>query len=156
MHNIMAKRDGFEPVDDRPVALPVGVSRPTEADRLHGLMQRLFLDMRNQNEVDTFEDSLDFDVEDDDDLPVSVSQSEMRYMKEERLLTEAEEAARVVAHRRDALTWKEKYYGKRSADERGKGSDSDGFEVAGGERGQASKQSTQQRSDARTTEKAGE
>lgn len=113
VHDNMAKYNGFEPVDNKPVALPVGFVKPTEADRLHGLMQRLFVDMREQSSRDSFEDSLDFDMEEDDELPINVSQSEMRYMQEERLLTDAVEADRVVRHRRDAKSFKDKYYGGR-------------------------------------------
>lgn len=112
----MAKRDGFEPTNDKPVALPVGYKPPTEADRLHGLMSRLIVDMHGRSDVESLDESLDFDTGDDDGDEMfasrGVSQSEIRYMQEESLLTDAIEADRVVRHRRDALTWKGKYYGK--------------------------------------------
>lgn len=133
----MAKNDGFEPVDNRPVALPVGYVKQPEADRLKGLMERLFVDMRTQNEADSFEDSLDFDVDEDD----PISPSEMRYMVEERVLTEAEEAATVVRHRLDAKSFKDKYHGKRDSDQGRKGAGSDGTEVAGRQRNATGEQS---------------
>lgn len=90
----------FEKRDDRPVALPVGMKPPTEADRLKSLMARLIVEASSNKENETFEESLDFDVEGEDELPVEVSQSEMRYMHEERLLTEAEQAAKMAHQRR--------------------------------------------------------
>lgn len=104
----------YEKRDDKPVALPAGHKPVSEADRLHGLMSRLLVDLHGRSDVETLDESLDFDVGDEpDEVFFGVSQSEMRYMSEERLLTEAEEAARVVVHRRDAKHFKDKYYGKR-------------------------------------------
>lgn len=110
----MAKNDGFEPVDDRPVAVPVKLRAPIgEVDRLRDLMARLVVDMRDQNGVESFEESLDFEVDDDDDGPIS--QSETRYMQEEKLLTEAEEAHRVMLQRREAAKFKRRFkYGEDS------------------------------------------
>lgn len=107
----MAKRDGFEPVDDRPVAVPVQFRGPQgEVDRMREMMASLVRDLRGHQEVESFEESLDFVVDDDDDEPIS--NSETRYMKEERLLTEAEEAAKVVEQRRAAAQYLERVHGK--------------------------------------------
>lgn len=146
-----------EKVDNKPVALPVGYKPPTEADRLKGLMSRLIGEMHGRSDVESFEDSLDFDTGDDDDDPFpSVSHSELRYMKEETMLTDAREADRVVRHRRDDANYKERYYGKGNSGERREGSRSDGSEAARGERGKAGEQSAEQRSDARAPEKSGD
>lgn len=126
----MAKRNGFEPVDDKPVAVPVKFrSPPGEVDRLRTLMANLVVDMRGRNDVESFEESLDFETDEDDD---PVSHSEQRYMQEEKLLTEAQEAVRVATQRRDAAQrWKEFNRGKggnrrEGTDEGGKRDSGDG------------------------------
>lgn len=144
VHEIMAKRDGFEPEDDRKVAVPVEFRRPLgEVDRMRSMMAQLIVELRDNPHVESFEDSLDFDTGEEDD---PISPSEMRFMKEEFLLTEAQEARKVALQRRAANEFKEKLYGKdrgrREGAERGGNRDAekqrgDGSEKrgAGGEEG---------------------
>lgn len=110
------KRNGFEPEDDSKVAVPVKFRAPPgEVDRLREMMGRVINDLRGRDDVESFEESLDFEVEDDD--PTPVSQSEQRYMTEEKLLTEQEEAARVVLQRRAAANFRRQYgRGKEGSD----------------------------------------
>lgn len=106
------KRDkGLEYLDNTPVAVPVKFRGGNYAgpDKMRQMMRELIVDMRGRSEVESFEESLDFEVDDDDDpLSSRVSQSEMRYMQEEKLLTEAEEASKVVVQRRDAANYRRK------------------------------------------------
>lgn len=111
VHNDMAHdKDGFEILDDTPVTVPVKFRQaPGEVDRLRSMMAQLVVDMRSRHDVETFEESLDFDVDDDDDeLSRSLSRSETRYMKEEVLLTEHEEAERIRLQRRAAYEWRKR------------------------------------------------
>lgn len=97
----------FEKVDNKPVALPVGFKKDPEADRLHMLMRKLVVDLEKRgvipNHAESFEESLDFQLPDDEDgeviLSSVVSPSEMRYMQEEKLLQETVEASRMVMRR---------------------------------------------------------
>lgn len=129
----MAKRDGLEPRDDRPVALPVGFKAPTEVDRLHGLMARLIVDMRGQKETESFEESLDFEVDDDEVLPVT--HSEMRFMTEEKLLTDAKEASTKVNEHVAHNRWRDKYVRKDgvAGDRKGSGDAGEKRSTSGGE-----------------------
>lgn len=98
---VVVKDKGLEYLDTTPVAVPVRFRQaPGEVDRLKTIMKNLIVELDGRDNVESFEESLDFDVDDDDDLLSSgVSQSELRYMKEENLLTEKEEADRVVSQR---------------------------------------------------------
>lgn len=120
----------FEKVDGKPVALPSHVKKPTEADRLKEIMGRLIREVGDGNRRETLEESLDFELGEDDGDEMfarfGVSQSEMRYMKEENLLTEAEEAARIRHQRhRDADFYRRFKNGKENERRRG-GSERDG------------------------------
>lgn len=113
----------FEKVDNKPVALPVGFKLDPEADRMKMLLGRLVKDLEHRgvipNEVESFEDALDFNLPDDEDGDVvfaahtgGVSPSEMRYMAEEKMLQEAQEADSMVWHRKLDAQLKEKRNGK--------------------------------------------
>lgn len=102
----VAVRKIFEKVDDRPVALPVNMKPPTEVDRMREMMRRLIVEVSQNPQRESFEESLDFRDDEDEEV---VSPSETRYMKEERLLTEAEEASKVVMQRRAAYNWRKKH-----------------------------------------------
>lgn len=103
----MPKRDGFEPVDDRPVAVPVRFRAPPgEVDRMREMMARLSKEMGKVG-VETLDESLDFNIDEDDDGPISPS--ETRLMVEERLLTEREEADRIIAQRREAALLRRRF-----------------------------------------------
>lgn len=118
----MARNKGFERVNDSPVAVPVEFKRAVgEVDRMRSMMANLVRDLRDRDDVESLEESLDFDVDEDQDMEDDVSQSELRYMTEEKLLTEKEEAARVMLQRREAAKLRERFdYGKdRDRRERG-------------------------------------
>lgn len=107
------KDKGREYLDDTPVAVPVKFRGVPSGDRVRELMHTLIRDMRDREGVETFEESLDFEVDDDDpDLSSVVSHSEQRYMTEEKLLTEAVEADKVVLQRRAAAQFRRKYHGE--------------------------------------------
>lgn len=114
----------YEKVDKSKVAVPVQFRQPPgEVDRLRSMMASLVVELRNKDDVESFEESLDFELEDDDfDLSSGVSQSEHRLMQEERLLTEAEEASRVLLQRREAANLERKLRGSGTGAERGKAS----------------------------------
>lgn len=115
----------FEKVDNKPVALPVGFKPNPEADRLHHLMRHLIRDLEVKgvipNRAESFEESLDFNLPDDEDgdvilgahLSSGISQSELRYMEEEKMLTEATEVANMNMQRRAAIEYKESRHGKK-------------------------------------------
>lgn len=135
VHDNMAKRNGFEPSDSKKVSVPVEFRRPPgEVDKMRRMMRELIEEVSSGGKAETFEESLDFRLDDDEDY---VSPSETRYMTEERLLTEAEEASRVLMQRRAANEIKEKLYGKgkRGSDAGGKGG------VEGGDGGVSEKRS---------------
>lgn len=122
----MAKRNGFEPVDDKPVAVPLKFrSPPGEVDRLRSMMANLVVSLRGQDDVESFEESLDFEDPDDED---PLSHSEMRYMREEVLLTEAQQAAKVASQRRAADEYRRNKHGseKRGVDGSGASGDARG------------------------------
>lgn len=99
------KEPGFEYLDDTPVAVPVKFSRaPMEVQRLKNLIREVSLEIANQG-GESFEESLDFDIEEDEPLTTG----ELRYMQEERLLTEAESAAKIQHHRNAVNSWRQKY-----------------------------------------------
>lgn len=144
----------YEKVDNKPVALPVGFKKDPEADRLHHLMRTLVLDLEKKgvipNQVESFEESLDFQLPDDEDgdlaLAAHVSQSEMRYMQEESMLTEFQETSKMVSQRRDAANYRRKKYGSQDerrsggSERRGNEDSSHGVGDAPQERGSAGKQ----------------
>lgn len=113
----MAKDKGFEYLDDSPVEVPVKLRRK---DSWAEMVQHVAAELSrraSQEGDESFEDSLDFGDEDDDDLPISPS--ETRYLKEEELLTEALEAARIrTARYRAAQIQKEMNRGKKHEPER--------------------------------------
>lgn len=136
----------FEKVDNKPVALPVGIKLDPEADRMKMLLGRLVKDLEQRgvipNEVESFEDSLDFALPDDEDGDVvfaahtgGVSPSEMRYMAEENLLREAHEADSMKAHRdldaklKENANERKESKGRRDRVERS--GDGDGSDVSG-------------------------
>lgn len=97
------KDKGLEYLDTTPVAVPVRFrQRPGEVDRLKDMMRNLIVELRDREGIESFEESLDFEVDDEDDGLPAISQSEMRYMKEENLLTEKQEVDRVIMQRRAA------------------------------------------------------
>lgn len=104
----MAKNDGFEKCDDRPVAVPVRYRGPVgEVDRLKHLMRTLIVEAGANGRRETLEESLDFNTGEDDDGPLS--HAETRYMQEEKLLTEAEYAAKMGSQRRAVAQLKERF-----------------------------------------------
>lgn len=160
-----SKKKVMEKLDDKPVALPVGFKHDPEKDRLQYLMRTLVHDLEVKgvipNQAESFEESLDFELGDDEDGDVvfaansgGVSPSEMKYMQEERLLTEAEEVASMAMQRRAAANWRNRD-GQRNYDKGRKESDGDGSRVAGEKRGEGDKQSAQLGSDAGVAEKSG-
>lgn len=109
------KRDGYEPVDDTPVEVPLEFRRPPgEVDRLREMILQVSAEIAEKG-GESFEESLDFDIDHDggfdggpeDDL----TQSEARLMREEFLASEAAEADRILAQRRAETTLR----GKRGA-----------------------------------------
>lgn len=93
----MSDDKGKEIPDPTPVAIPVRFrSAVQDGDRLRGMMQNLIADMRGREHVESFEESLDFEDDEDDD-PLSLG--ETRYMKEEKLLTEHREVSNMVSRR---------------------------------------------------------
>lgn len=114
----MAKDKGFEYLDDSPVEVPVRLRRRS-AEGWAEMVQAVAKEMSRraaEQKDETLEDSLDFG-EDDDEFSLPISQSEMRYLKEEELLTEALEAAklRTARHRVEQMK-KEIDRGKRRAE----------------------------------------
>lgn len=114
----MAKDKGFEYLDDTPVEVPVRLRRKDSwAEMVQHVAHELSRRQAEQGE-ETLEDMLDFDEDPDDDI----SQSEMRYMKEEELLTQALEAARVRTERyRNAQLHKELTRGRKRGEGEGEG-----------------------------------
>lgn len=105
------KRDpGLEYLDATPMSVPVKFrSNPGEVDRLKTIMKNLIQELQGSDQVESFEESLDFEVDDDDDILSSgVSPSELRYMREENLLTEKQEAERIVSQRVAAAQYRRK------------------------------------------------
>lgn len=169
MRNIkefFSKKRVVEKLDNTPVALPVGFKPDPEADRVQYLMRTLIRDLENKgvipNQVETFEESLQFDIGDDEDGDVlfaaqggGVSQSEIRYMQEERMLTEAEEASRMVLRRSEDAQLAERLSGERRIVEGRKGFGGDGSRSPGKERSAGGEQPAKQRSDAGASEEPG-
>lgn len=107
---------GREYLDNTKMEIPVNLKSKSiygDGDRLKTMMKHLIHDLRDSQVVESFEESLDFEVDDgDDDLSSVVSQGEMRYMQEEKLLTEANEAGKVVLQRRAASKLRSKRNGQ--------------------------------------------
>lgn len=112
---------GFEYLDDTPVAVPVKFRQaPGEVDRMKSLMAQLIVDLRGRSDVESFEESLDFeDPDDDDPLSSRVSHSELRFMKEEKLLQDATEADTIMSQRRAADELRRKIHGDRQSGGKG-------------------------------------
>lgn len=109
------KRKGFEPVDEKPVAVPVKFQRPPgEVDRLRTMMKNLIVEVQQSPENETLEESLDFEIDDDHE---PFSQGETRYMKEEFFLRENEKARKISLRRSEGAKLKRKF--KRGYEKRG-------------------------------------
>lgn len=98
----MAKDKGFEYLDDTPVEVPVKLRRASTdawAEMVKRVVEQVSEQARSKG-GESFEESLDFGPDEDEELPISPS--EMRYLREEELLTDALEASRVRSERRRA------------------------------------------------------
>lgn len=144
----MAERDkGFEYLDDTPVEVPVKLRRKG-ADSWAEMVQRVVAQISQQAADaggETFEESLDFGEDDDEELPIS--QSELRYLKEEELLTEALTASRIRDERHRAAQLHKEYTRGRRKDvdgesggvgaSRGDGGVGSGDQISGASGGKA-------------------
>lgn len=160
-----AKKKVKEVVDNKPVALPVGFKPDPEKDRLHHLMRTLVRDLEEKgvipNQAESFEQSLDFELPDDEDGDVvfaansgRLSQGEIKYMQEERMLTEAEEAAKTEVQRRAVDHYRRKY-GKGRSDEGRESASRDGPGPAGEKRSAGGEQSAELGSNAGAAKESG-
>lgn len=98
----MAKDKGFEYLDDTPVEVPVKLRRNAPdawSEMVRRVVEQVSAQAREKG-GETFEESMDFGPDEDEDM--GVSPSEMRYLREEELLTEALEASRIRDERRRA------------------------------------------------------
>lgn len=118
----------YEKLSNKPVAIPAGMKPDLDAERFHVMFRKMYKGLEQAGvipqKVESFEESLDFEVDDnyDEVFPAGVSPSEMRYMQEEKMLTEAAEVSSMNMQRRAAVNFKERKDGyKGKFDGRGKG-----------------------------------
>jgi len=75
-------KDGSEKLDPTPVSIPVRFRQISEPQRLHQIVQGMLSEHMAKMGAETFEESLDFDVDDD---PYPHSSFEVDFVNEQRI-----------------------------------------------------------------------
>lgn len=86
--------NGLERPDPRPVEMPLGFQKPPSIQEMirRALQSERMRQLQEQRGLETLEDSMDFDIEDEPDLPLTPH--EVRDMQEEVIAEGAAEYAR--------------------------------------------------------------